>query len=408
MKTILSLVFLALPLATPVSAQAIEDPGPNPVGWRDVQFTDTNFGRGNILGRIYYPAQTAGENTTTDPASGPYPLVGFQHGWLGQPSSYDDISTHLASWGFVVASIGTETGFFGAMEPEARDTQALLHWVDEESQTTGAWLEGMTWSGDWAATGHSMGGGALMYLIGLEPRVKTIVGLQPYSGSSLGGSAGGYVNLRAWEGEAYYIAGEVDDTVPPDTMVYDYFLNGYNLSRNVFTMVEGMGHCGPCDGPPDNEPLPGAEQARMHRRLLTGIMRYELYEERHLMRDILGEGIQSEPVVYQSDCLDPVFWVDWSMNQPGDLVVGIAGKFQDDVTMAWSLAPDMMNTPYGLLGIDLNAGATFHTATLVKDRVEEVILPVQGSWSGQVLYVQALADGASRGMLTEVFEIPIP
>ncbi|KAA3608713.1 MAG: hypothetical protein DWQ01_11455 [Planctomycetota bacterium] len=387
-------------------AQAPEDPGPFPAGWRDVGFQDQQFGRGWVTGRVFYPATVAGENVPADPTSGPFPLVAFQHGWLGSPDSYDLLCQHLASWGFVVASIGTETGLFGTMKREALDSQALLHWTDGESQNPASWLAGMCWDGDWAASGHSMGGGALMYLVGYEPRVRTFVALQPYSGTSLGGSAEGYQNLRQFTGRAYYIAGEIDGTVPPDTMVYDYFQNAYVAERNLFYMVEGMGHLGPIDDPPDNEPLPGPEQHRLHRRLLAGLLRAEMKGEEDLFAVMLGEGVSQEPLVYQSDCEQPPLWLEVESN--GDLQVGLAGAGDDTLMLAWSLIADQQQTQYGLLGLDLSGGAVFLQTPAGKTRVADASLMVQAGWAGQWLYLQGLAVGPQRGQLSRTIAYSVP
>jgi hypothetical protein len=226
-RSLLSLLLLFFLTCLPVIAQEIEDPGPYPVGWRDVTFVDKIFGQGTITGRMYYPALSAGHMADPDPSSGPYPLVGFMHGWLSSPDMYDNLCTHIASWGFVVASTGTETGFFLDMDQFARDTRSFLHWVDSESNEPGSWLFGMAWDGDWAASGHSMGGGTLSFLIGIEPRVRTIVGLQALF------TAKGVDNMRDYTGNPYQIAGEVDMLVPWET-VHDWFVEAVSARHNVF------------------------------------------------------------------------------------------------------------------------------------------------------------------------------
>ena len=198
----IAILLLSALVLAPAASAAIEDPGVLPVGWRDISFDDDIFGQGTILARIYYPALDAGRDTPADPSQGPYPLIAFQHGYLGEPRDYDDLCTHLASWGVLVASTGTETGFFADVDQYARDTRSLLHWVDRESGDSQSWLHAMAWDGDWGASGHSMGGGTLGLLIGIEPRVRTIVGLQ-----SAGPEGEGADHMRAFTGIAAQVAG---------------------------------------------------------------------------------------------------------------------------------------------------------------------------------------------------------
>ncbi|MEQ8764290.1 MAG: hypothetical protein RL885_10205 [Planctomycetota bacterium] len=399
----LALPCLLLLLAESAAAQAIEDPGPHAVGWRDVSFVDANFGRGTVTGRIYYPATSAGQNRPADPANGPYPLSGFMHGFLGSPPFYDNICTHAASWGFVVASIGTETGFNATMQNEAADTRALLHWVNDQSGTPGAWLAGMVGAGDWSASGHSMGGGACMYLIGLEPKVRVIVPLEPYRGTALGGYVGSRNNVRNFTGVMHCIAGSVDTTVPPRTMVYQYYRDGFVASRNFFNEVTGMGHGGPTDFPPNDEPLSGAEQHRLHRRLLTGTLRAELLGEEDLYRDLFGDGAAGEPLVLESDCDEPPLWVLQTGTSPRQVGIGLAGNTTDAVAFGVSLLPASINTPFGVLGLDPGVGFVFYQAPLPATGAVEVSAPIPSVLVGQTLYFQGLSiPGGSFSRATDL------
>ncbi len=382
---------LLLLLAGNVAAQAIEDPGPHAVGWRDVSFVDANFGRGTVTGRIYYPATSAGQNRPADPANGPYPLSGFMHGFFGNPSFYDNICTHLASWGFVVASIGTETGATATMQNEAADTQALMHWVDGESGDSGSWLTGMIGPDDWSASGHSMGGGACMYLIGLESKVRVIVPMEPYRGSALGGYFGSRPNVQSFTGVMHCIAGSVDGTVPPRTMVYQYYRDGFVARRNFFDEVTGMGHGGPTDFPPNNEPLSGAEQHRLHRRLLTGTLRAELLGEEDLYRDLFGVGAASEPLVLESDCDEPPLWALQTGTLPRQVGIGLAGNRTDVAAFGVSLLPASINTPFGILGLDPSVGFIFYQAPLPSTGAVEVAAPIPSVLVGQTLYFQGIS-----------------
>ncbi len=401
MKTrlILTALFLAC-LLPPVLAQNIEDPGPRPVGWSDVQFQDQYFGCGTVKGRVYYPALSAGNNTPADPASGPYPLVAFEHGWLGRPSNYDNLCTHISSWGFVVASIGTETGFFATMQAEALDTQALLYWMRDESNTPGSPYFDLLDDGDWSAIGHSMGGGSVLYLMGYEPKIRTVIPLQPHRGPGVGGSGGSAGYLAAYDGSILFIAGDKDTACPWSSTTRPYFIAAENAARNFAFLVHGMGHLGPCDEPSPNEPLPPEEQHRIHRRLVTGFLRTEVKGEEDLFVDILGEGIAPEPVTLRSRTIDPPFWAVASVPNPGNIAVGLAGKEGIRALLAWSTAPANIQTPYGILGLDLSVGLCFFDFPLGETGTTEQLLPVQPSWIGLPLYLQGAIRRGSQGVLT--------
>jgi dienelactone hydrolase len=397
------IIFLILLSAPSLSAQAIEDPGPHPVGWQDVTFVDQIYSQGTITGRIFYPALSAGHMTDPDPSSGPYPLIGFQHGWLGQPSDYDKLCTHMAGWGFVVASTGTETGYYLDPIEFAKDTRSFLHWVDNESGDPVSWLYGMAWAGDWAATGHSMGGGTLALLIGYEPRVKTIIGLQPYL---VGGAS--IPNMKAFEGCAFQVAGGVDKIAPP-SMAHSLFENAISAERNIYFLVEGMGHMGPTDNPPNNEPLSGPEQARMHRKLVTGLFRAEVKGEEDLYADLLGEGMEVEPVLRESDCEKPPFWSRMSAYQTNGLVTGLGGRDGDAGLLALSLAPASIPTAYGILEINPIGLYIFYADNLPAEGFSETLLQLPQAASGVTIYLQgAVGRDPGIGMLTRSVEVVVP
>jgi hypothetical protein len=230
-----------------------------------------------------------------------------------------------------------------------------------------------------------------------------IVPLQPYRGTSLGGFAGSRPYVQAFTGTMHCIAGSVDTTVPPRSMVYPYFLDALLAPRNIYHEVVGMGHTGPTDFPPNDEPLSGAEQHRLHRRLLTGTLRAELLGDEDLYRDLFGDGAASEPLILESDCVEPPIWA--VQTDPRRIGVGLAGTPIDNVAFGVSLATASIDTPYGTLGIDPSAGFVFHIGALPSPGAIEVGLTFPGVLFGQTLYFQGLSWPS--GMLTRVPSILI-
>jgi len=160
LKRFIHLSCFLLVLAGPAQAQLPESEGPYSAEVRNIQFEDTQFDRKQIRARVYWPTLREGDEKASETPFGPFPLVGFMHGWTGSPWHYDALSLHLASWGFIVASIGTETERDGNLKDEARDTQALMHWIASRSEepevwpgelTSGRFETAETWLTEWAA-----------------------------------------------------------------------------------------------------------------------------------------------------------------------------------------------------------------------------------------------------------------
>ncbi len=119
------------------------------------------------------------------PASdeGPYPLVLFSHGYGGVRTQSTELTTHLASWGMVVASpdhpsrgpavLLSGAPSEGTGEPDLLDTIEL---VSTQATTAGSPLEGLVDTGLLAVVGHSAGGGSA-YLLADDPRVLGYVAL---------------------------------------------------------------------------------------------------------------------------------------------------------------------------------------------------------------------------------------
>lgn len=404
------LLLLVLPLALPAQAQDAEDPGPFPVGIAAFSFTEPGSGD-LITATLYYPAESAGTNATPDAASGPYPLVGFLHGWLGTPSAYDDLSTHIASWGFFVASIGTETDFFATMQAEANDTGSLLRQMEIEGDDAGSRYFGMISDDPWSAVGHSMGGGACFYLLGEEPRVEVLVPMEPYRGTFLGGFDGALGLVAGFEGRLLTVTGEVDTTAPPTTMGLQNHLEAVLSERRVYWEIEGAGHGGPTDFPGNGDPLSGAEQQRMHRKLVAGFLRAELLGDEDVYVEILGAQGQDEPLQdLRTVALAPVHWS--AVDADDDTLVrsGVAGRPGDAAFVVASAGSASIPTAFGLLGLDLTPGlaVTLLTTTLGAEGSDEVGTPIDPALSGLTLYSQALVFDGTPGTLTRTASILLP
>jgi predicted dienelactone hydrolase len=111
----------------------------------------------------------------------PYPVMIFSHGFAGYPEQSLDITTHLASWGFVVAApnhvdrsldgiLGTAGRGVSPMDDVAV-LQATLDLVEQRSEGDGL-LKGLADPQRVVTSGHSAGAGAAYRFASADPRVK--------------------------------------------------------------------------------------------------------------------------------------------------------------------------------------------------------------------------------------------
>lgn len=346
--------------------------GPLVVGFRDVAFVDP--GRGTVRGRVYYPATAAGEGAPADLSQGSHPLVGNIHGWLGETWMYDGVCEEVASWGYVVASIGTEIGPLLNMDVLARDTDALMHHVDDASHTAGDPLQGTVAAGDWGAMGHSMGGATLSKLIVLEPRVRTIVAFMPYQGDP-----GDYDSLSAFDGAALYLSGSDDGTAPP-TMQDQWFAHLDHASRGLLIRLNGFGHQAVTDLEDDEGSVPHDDQFAAVSALASTFLRAEMGRDEDLYGSLF-DLVAAHPGEQRSSSHVPA---SWARLEGSTVEVGVLGV-GNDAAEVW-----MGNGPGTTDDLGLDAAALQDDAPLVDGlAVRALAVPWEGG-----LAVQARTGGA--------------
>ena len=102
------------------------------------------------------------------------PAVAFGHGWLQPPARYEELLRHLASWGIVAASPGTQGGVLPSHQEYAADLRTTL------DICTGVRLGDGQISVDpdkLGLAGHSMGGGCAVLAATSEPRTRAVATL---------------------------------------------------------------------------------------------------------------------------------------------------------------------------------------------------------------------------------------
>lgn len=268
-------------------AAAFAGTGPHEVVVVDRAFDDPVARR--VDTRIYRPD-----------APGAYPLAVFLHGWLGAAWMYDDVCDELASWGYVVVSLDTETGLVLDMEAFADDAVAALHAVDAASADPTDALAGTVSAEPWTILGHSMGGATLHRVLGLEPRLDVAVAFMPYVGPPAYHRA-----LAEWTGSYLLLSGTADTTAPV-ALQQDWFADVAATRRSLWTTVEDMGHQGITDLNFEEDPMPDAVQHEVLIRWSAAFVRAERTGDEDLWEELVGAGADGVTAVHEARSAAPV------------------------------------------------------------------------------------------------------
>ncbi len=189
------------------------------------------------------PFPTAAFRDASAGGDEPFPLVIFAHGSSSYRNQSTFLTTHLASWGFVVASVDyleRGLGLVLGMQPDPTIddvdlTRMVVALLAAENEREGALLQGRVSTDQIAIAGHSAGGGTAIRFGG-EPDVITYIPI------SAGFSSDSSIELA--DKPSLWIAGSIDEIVSPDRSA-DAFALASAPAR--FVLIEDMGHLGPSD-----------------------------------------------------------------------------------------------------------------------------------------------------------------
>jgi len=173
-------------------------------------------------------------------AEGEFPLVLFSHGAGGVRTQSTFLTSHLASWGMVVAAPDHPsrdlTARLGGAPAEPTDsvddllgTLALM-----ASENAGGPFEGRVNLDQVAAVGHSAGGGTVLGAAA-DDRVDGYV-------SMASGALGLAEGAPLPDTPSFFLAGTTDAIVPPDTRTRPAFEAA--PAPSLLWILEGVGHNG--------------------------------------------------------------------------------------------------------------------------------------------------------------------
>lgn len=215
------------------------------VGHTTITFNDPTrtggFGSGGGNGRqiqteIYYPATTAGENVSL--ATGEFPVIVFGHGFAMSWDAYQNIWSHYAPLGYILAFPRTEGSLIPA--PSHNDFGIDLRLVEEKIQAENTSANSLFYQKvkpNSAIMGHSMGGGATILAGANNTSIRTIIGLAPAETNPSAIAAAPNVTVPS----LIFSGGQDGVTPPADHHIPIY--QGLNAVCKTFVNIVGGAHC---------------------------------------------------------------------------------------------------------------------------------------------------------------------
>lgn len=210
-----------------------------------------------------------------------HPVVLWGNGTFLNPGSYDALLRHLASHGFIVAAANTSNALSG-QEMLAGLTNMTTFDGDPSSV-----FYGKVDLTRVAAIGHSQGGGGAINA-GADPRVDTVIGIQPFRGTDSG-----------LHGTVLYLSGEADAVISPASALAKYDAQGTRIPA-AYAEAAGATHTAPI--------VNGNE----YRAPITAWLRWQLMGNANARDQYVG------PCAYCSSSL----WSDYRANAPLDALAG--------------------------------------------------------------------------------------
>lgn len=193
---------------------SIQADGPFAVSTQSVSGWFAGFGGGTV-----YSPNTAGK----------YAVVAVCPGFLANQSTIRDISRRLATHGFVVVTIDTNSIFD---YPPSRANQLIAALSKVTSLTTGP-AAGKMDTSRLAVAGWSMGGGGTMLATGMTPGLKAGVAFAPWAqGNNVGSSA---VPLS-------FLGGSVDPTAPVPEHAQKFYNAMPTTTKKMLGVIQGANH----------------------------------------------------------------------------------------------------------------------------------------------------------------------
>jgi PKD repeat protein len=186
----------------------------------------------DVPARVYYPALG---NGSVNPAGVPYPGIVFAPGAGGYETSYPNELSLIASWGYIIAIVGTG----GPCDQEVVDIQSyVLDYFDAENANSGSLFYNNIDTTAYGASGHSNGGWAAIAGGVADTRFGAICPIMGAAGPTM---FQGQADTRNLHIPLQLVAGAGDTSFIPSSDAY------YSRANPIVSYIklEGSGHGGP-------------------------------------------------------------------------------------------------------------------------------------------------------------------
>ena len=207
---------------------------PYPIGHRTMNFTDPSRNNRAVPAEVYYPAQTAGNNTSVE--NGTFPVIVFGHGFLMPYSAYGYFKDAMVPDGYFVVFPTTEGGILPNHSDYGADLAFLIVQMKTEGNdpTSPFFLHVDSTS---AVMGHSMGGGAsfLACKNNTVPTVMVTFAAAETNPSAIAAAA--YISIPN-----LVFAADKDCVTPPPTNQIPMY-DSLAADCKVLITIKGGGHC---------------------------------------------------------------------------------------------------------------------------------------------------------------------
>lgn len=204
------------------------------IGISTKTYTDVNRNNRQVKAEIYYPALTAGTNTT--PANAAFPFIVFGHGFVMTYTAYENLTAEWVPKGYIVVFANTETGFSPNHGEFGKDLSFLVNELLADNNNQNFILYNKI-EPSAAIIGHSMGGGSSILAAENNTVIKTVIGMAPAETNPSAVTAAANVSVPA-----LILSGEKDGVTPPAQHHLPIY-NALGSSCKTFINIKGGAHC---------------------------------------------------------------------------------------------------------------------------------------------------------------------
>ncbi|MGN9840419.1 alpha/beta hydrolase family protein [Nonomuraea sp. H19] len=200
-------------------------------------------------GRVYYP---------NDTSQGTFGAIAISPGYTASWSSIDWLGPRIASHGFVVIGIDTNSR---TDQPASRGRQLLaaLDWLVEDSPTA---VRGRVDASRLAVAGHSMGGGGSLEAVVTRPQLQAAIPLAPWHTTK------NWSNVRV---PTLIIGGETDSVAPVSSHSEPFYQSIPASSEKAYLELNSASHLFPLT----TDTTTGKYMVAWLKRFVDDDMRYE-------------------------------------------------------------------------------------------------------------------------------------